>query len=98
LSLTAGTRVWTYDAGAPLFAAPAIAAGVVYTADLKGVVHACQLADGKPLWKLSLAAEPVKAQGMIFGSPLIAKGKIFVATCDPEGKSTRNVVVCLGDK
>ena len=97
LDRSTGMRAWTYEAGAPLFAAPAVAGDVVYAADLKGTVHACQLADGKPLWRLSLAAAPVNATGMIVGSPLIAGGKLFVATCDLEGNTGKNVVVCLGD-
>lgn len=96
LDRVTGMRAWTYEAAAPLFAAPAVAGEIVYAADLKGTIHACQLSDGKALWKLSLAAEPVKAAGMVVGSPLIAGGKLFVATCDLEGNVTRNVVVCIG--
>jgi outer membrane protein assembly factor BamB len=97
LDRSTGMRAWTYEAAAPMFAAPAIAGDVVYAADLKGTVHACQLADGKPLWKLSLADAPVKVTGMIVGSPLVIGGKLIVATCDLDGSAGRNVVVCLGD-
>ena len=37
----------TYDAKAPLFAGPATTSSTVYAADLKGVVHALNLADGQ---------------------------------------------------
>src|SRR5262249_999534 len=37
--LASGERRWVYDGKAPFFAAPAIAAGVVYTGDLRGIVH-----------------------------------------------------------
>jgi outer membrane protein assembly factor BamB len=92
---------WTYDAAAPFFAGPAIAGGAVYVADLKGVVHALRLADGGKLWTLDLAADPVvKAPGMVYGSPVVHGGRLYVATCNLEGANARKptAVVCIGEK
>lgn len=98
--LQTGERRWIYDAKTPLFAPVAIAASVVYAGDLRGVVHAVNLADGSPKWKLDLAAEPVKAPGMIYGGPILHGGRIYVATCNLEGPNARQptVVVCIGEK
>ncbi len=96
-----GAEKWTYEAKAPMFAGPALAGGAVYTADLKGVVHALTLADGKAVWTLDLGAEPaVKAPGMVYGSPVIHGGRLYLATCNLEGDHARKptVVVCIGDQ
>jgi len=101
LDLASGQEKWSYSARGPLFAAPAIASGVVYAADLKGVVHALQLADGKGLWTLDLAADPaVKAPGMVYGSPIVHQGRLYLATCNLEGDHARQpaVIVCIGEK
>lgn len=101
LSLADGANKWTYDAGAPFFAAPAVVAGVAYAADLKGVVHAVRLADGQPVWKLDLPADAaIRSPGMVYGSPIVDAGRIYLATCNLEGSGVRQptVVVCLGDK
>ena len=95
-----GQEKWSYTARGPLFAAPAVAGGVVYAADLKGVVHAIKLADGKGLWTLDLATDPaVKAPGMVYGSPVVHKGRVYLATCNLEGEHARRptVVVCIGE-
>ncbi len=91
---------WTYDAKAPFFAGPAIAGGMVYVADLKGVVHALSLTDGRKLWTLDLASDPIKAPGMVYGSPVVHGGRLYVATCNLEGANARKptAVVCVGEK
>jgi outer membrane protein assembly factor BamB len=95
-----GERRWIYDAKTPFFAPPAVSAGLVYAGDLRGVVHAVNLADGSLKWKLDLAAEPVKAPGMIYGGPILRDGRLYVATCNLDGPSAgkATVVVCIGDK
>ncbi|MDB5303770.1 MAG: hypothetical protein JWM97_1319, partial [Phycisphaerales bacterium] len=81
-----GNEKWSYDAKAPFFAGPAISAGVVYAVDLKGTAHALHLADGKPDWKLDVTADPaVASPGMVFGSPVVHGGEIFLATNRLEG-------------
>jgi outer membrane protein assembly factor BamB len=99
--LTTGQLQWLYDAKAPLFAPPALVGSVVYAGDLKGVVHALDLANGMPKWTLDLSTHSeVKSPGMIYGGPAIHAGRLFVATCNLEGPFARRptVVVCIGEK
>jgi outer membrane protein assembly factor BamB len=96
-----GRERWCYDAKAPFFAGPAVARDTVYVADLEGVVHALNLADGKEEWALALGTDPAtKACGMVYGSPIVHRGRLYLATCSLGGRAapTRNVVVCIGDK
>jgi outer membrane protein assembly factor BamB len=96
-----GQEEWSYDAGAPFFAGPAVTATAVYAADLKGVVHSLRLADGKKQWVLDLAADSAtRAGGMVYGSPTVHGGRLYLATCSPGAgaEPARNVVVCIGDK
>lgn len=98
-NLAGGEEKWSYDAKSALFAAPAVAGGVVYAADLKSVVHAIGLAEGQPRWTLDLASDPaVKTPGMIYGSPIVHNGRLFVATCNvtAEAGRTPTAVVCIG--
>jgi outer membrane protein assembly factor BamB len=100
LALDKGTLKWTYDAKAAFFAGPAVTADTIYVADLNGVVHALNLSDGRQLWTLDLANDPaVKAPGMVYGSPVVHGGKLYVATCNIEGERVGkgNVVVCIGE-
>jgi len=99
--LATGERRWIYDAKMPLFAPVAAAKGVVYAGDLKGVVHAIDLKAGTEKWKLDLGAHPdVQAPGMIYGGPIVEKGRLYVATCNLEGPNARQptAVVCIGEK
>jgi outer membrane protein assembly factor BamB len=93
-----GQERWTYDGRAPFFAGPAVTAKTVYVADLKGVVHALNLADGKREWTLDLAAhEKTKTNAMVYGSPIVHGGRLYVATCNL-AKQGANVIVCIGEK
>jgi outer membrane protein assembly factor BamB len=95
-----GQEKWAYDARAPFFAGPAVTNHTVYAADLKGVVHALNLADGKKEWALDLGTDPTtKTSGMVYGSPVVHGGRLYLATCNlGEGAArTPNVVVCIGE-
>jgi len=94
-----GERAWLYDCKMPTFAPPAIAGGVVYAADLNGVVHAIDLKTGTPKWTLAAAKEG-GAPGMVYGGVTVHGGKIIVATCNIEGPTAgkETVVVCIGNK
>ena len=98
--LATGDLRWPCDVKAPLFAPPAIAGGVVYAGDLKGVLHAIDLSSGAEKWSVDLAADPVKAPGMIYGGPAVQGGRIYVATVNlaDNGKGTPTAVVCIGEK
>ena len=92
-----GDLKWTYPAGAPFFAGPAVAGDVVYAGDLKGMVHAIGLVDGKGAWKLDLNSTATK-DAMIYGSPIVHEGKIYVGTCNlsAAGKG-QQAIVCIGE-
>lgn len=94
-----GEQKWIYPAAAPFFAGPATDGSAVYVADLKGVVHAIDIKTGMKLWQLDLANHPkVKAPGMVFGSPTLSGGRLYVATCNIEvANQTKTVVVCIGE-
>ncbi|HPD15261.1 MAG TPA: PQQ-binding-like beta-propeller repeat protein [Planctomycetota bacterium] len=97
-----GEQKWEFLAPNPFFAGPALAGETVYVADLKCVLYAVGLADGKVQWTLDVAADPaVQAPGMVFGSPLVHGGDLYLATCNLEGTSAADVpcaVVCVSDK
>src|SRR5262249_41909491 len=93
-----GSEKWQYDAKAPFFAGPAVVSGVVYAADLHGVVHAINSTNGQAIWTLDLATDPkVAAPGMVYGSPVVHNGRLFVATCNIEGgvNQSKTVIVCI---
>jgi outer membrane protein assembly factor BamB len=93
-----GQERWTYEAGAPFFAGVAVAGKTVYTADLKGVVHAINLADGKRLWTLELSASSAGVEGQVYGSPTVQGGRLYVGTCDLGGSGrARTGLVCIGE-
>jgi outer membrane protein assembly factor BamB len=98
-TLDAGTGEprWVYLGQAPFFGGPAVSGDTVYAADLKGVVHALALADGKPLWRLDLGAA-LGAPGMVYGSPLLHRGRLYVATCNLGGTAGKGGtgLVCIG--
>lgn len=101
INLADGRLKWTYDAKAPFFAGAAVTSSAVYVADLKGVVHALNLIDGRQQWTLDLGADPaIKAPGMVYGSPIVDGGRLYVATCNVEGDNSRQAtaVVCLGGR
>ncbi len=96
-----GDLKWRVPTKAPLFAPPAIAAGVVYVGDLRGVLSAYDLKTGTTKWEFDLGTAPgVMAPGMIYGGVVVQDGKLFVATCNLEGPLAQKptVIVCIGSK
>ena len=95
-----GKLVWTYDAKIPFFAGPALAGKVVYAADLKSIVHAVDLTDGKRRWIFDVGGDQsVQARGSVFGSPIVHGSNLYVATCNLDGATDQpSVVVCLSDQ
>ena len=101
LNVADGKPRWEHIGGAAFFAGPAIAGDVVYVADLNGIVQALSLADGRLLWKLDLAADPaIAASGMIYGSPVVQSGRLYLATCNLDGAQAaqNTAVICIGEK
>ncbi|KPK84578.1 MAG: hypothetical protein AMJ81_05230, partial [Phycisphaerae bacterium SM23_33] len=96
-----GEQKWIYDGANPFFAGPAVAGGVVYAADLKAVLHAVSLADGKKQWTFDTTTDAATGSpGMVFGSPIVDGGRIYLATCNLEGQAAGqpSVVLCISDK
>jgi len=99
--LATGERRFIYDSKTPYFAPAAVAGGVAYAADLKGVVHAIGLSDGKAKWTLDLGKHAaVQAPGAVYAGPVLHGGRLYVVTCNLAGEFAGGptVVVCLGDK
>ncbi|MCX7591476.1 MAG: PQQ-binding-like beta-propeller repeat protein, partial [Kiritimatiellae bacterium] len=95
-----GREKWSYPAKNPFFGGVAIAAGTVFAADLKAVLYAVDLATGKMLWSFDVGGDPsVQLPGMVFGSPVVDGGKIYLATCNIVGTHAGqpSVVVCIGE-
>ena len=100
LDVKTGNPKWNAKVGAAFFAGPAVAGDAIYAADIDGMVHSVGLADGKPRWKLDLANDAaVKAPGMVYGSPIVHGGRLYVGTCNLEGKwaGGETVIVCIGE-
>ena len=101
-NINTGEQKWEFLAPNPFFGGVAVAGGVVYAADLKCVLYAVNLADGKLVFTLDVAADPaVQAPGMVFGSPTVHAGDLYLATCNLEGTSATQVpcaVVCVSDR
>jgi hypothetical protein len=62
--------LWTYRAGAPLWAAPVITGNVAYFGDAAGRFHAVRVADGHAIWTFD-AGTP------LFGAALVTKDAIY---------------------
>jgi len=99
LDSKSGEPKWSYSAGAAFFAGAAVSKDAAYAADLKGVVHAVELSNGKPAWKLDVAAA-AGTPGMVYGSPVLHRGRLYLATCNLEGDSAGKptVLLCIGSE
>src|SRR4029079_9337953 len=99
--LASGEKKWIYDAKARLFPPAAVDSATAYVGDLRGVIHALNLADGTAKWKLDLGADPVKLPGMVDGGSVLPEGRLYVATCNVEGSPFARQptgVFCIGEK
>ncbi len=96
-----GARRWIYDTRDRCFAPVAIAGDVVYAGDLKGVIHAIDLKTGAGKWTLDLS-KAVGGPGMIYGGPVVANGRLYVATTNLGNPQAANggdtAVVCIGTR
>lgn len=61
--------VWTYEAGAPLWAGPRVASGVLYVGGEDGRLHALDARTGKPRWSFS-AGGKIRTRATVSGSDL----------------------------
>ena len=65
--------VWSYEMPRETCATPAVYNGMVFAADCGGNIHCVDAATGKGVWTH-------KADGDMWGSPLVADGKVYVGT------------------
>jgi outer membrane protein assembly factor BamB len=73
--VTKSKTVWAFNGIGRSISTPAIADGVLYTADFDGHVYAFDAAKGKELWTYD-------TQSHIWGSPLEADGKVYIGNED----------------
>jgi hypothetical protein len=62
---------------------------------------AVRLADGELLWTIDVGRDPmVQAPGMIFGSPVVCNGAVYLGTCNISGEHADqpSAVVCVVDE
>lgn len=73
--ITDSGLVWRYDKINRTISTAAVAEGLVYIADFKGVLHCLNADTGKPYWTYDM-------QSPVWGSPLVADGKVFLGDED----------------
>jgi len=73
--ITESGRVWQYDKINRSISTAAISDGLVYISDFKGVLHCLDVKTGKPYWTFDI-------QSPIWGSPLVAEGKVYLGDAD----------------
>ncbi len=68
-------RIWQYDKINRSISTAAIAGGLLFISDLKGILHCLDVKTGKPYWTYDMMAP-------VWGSPLVADGRVFLGDQD----------------
>jgi outer membrane protein assembly factor BamB len=73
--ITQSGRIWQYDKINRSISTAAVADGLVYISDLKGLLHCLDAKTGKSYWTFDI-------QSPAWGSPLVADGKVYLGDAD----------------
>ena len=97
IDLQTGKFKWKYPTENGFETTPLVAGNRIFLGDLAGIFH-CVSTDGKKIWTFNLPTDPaVKTPGLIYGSPTVHDGKVYLATSSLDEVESRPVVVCIGE-